>query len=90
MVLTLTVKVRVYATLRERLGWSIKDVDVEEGAKLSEVLEKTPDLWKTLIETGFENYVILVNGHNYRLLEGLNTRVEKGSLIDVFPPAGGG
>ncbi|MFN4046739.1 MAG: MoaD/ThiS family protein [Acidilobaceae archaeon] len=86
----MTIKIRVYATLRERLGWSVKDVEAEEGVKLSEVLESMPELWKILVETGFENYVILVNGHNYRFLNGLNTIVEKDSLIDVFPPAGGG
>lgn len=86
----MTIKIRVYATLRERLGWSVKDVEAKEEVKLSELLEGIPELWKILVETGFENYVILVNGHNYKLLNGLNTTIEKGSLVDVFPPAGGG
>ncbi len=86
----MTIKIRIYATLREKLGWNVKEVDTEKDVKLSELLEGIPELWKTLVETGLENYVILINGHNYRLLNGLNTIVEKDSLIDVFPPAGGG
>jgi molybdopterin converting factor small subunit len=34
--------------------------------------------------------MILLNGRNIRLLDWLDTEVEEGDSIDIFPPAGGG
>lgn len=87
------VKVSVYATLREKLGWKSKEVEVEENTTVRDVLEKLPDLsGKVFNKSGelVEGMVVLLNGLNIKGLEGLNTKVKDGDEIDIFPPAGGG
>ncbi len=87
------IKVSVYATLREKLGWKSKEVEVKENTTVRDVLEKLPDLsGKVLNKSGelVEGMVVLLNGLNIKGLEGLNTKVKDGDEIDIFPPAGGG
>jgi len=87
----LPVRVRVYATLRERVKWSEKLVDVAGSeVTLSELLERVPDLKKAIEEVGIGTFIVLVNGHNIQLLQGLETRVRDGDVVDVFPQAAGG
>ncbi len=85
------VEVRVYVTLREKLGWKSKVVNLSrEKVKFSELLDELKDLKGVLEEFGYENFMILLNGRNIRLLDWLDTEVEGGDSIDIFPPAGGG
>ncbi|MCS7102318.1 MAG: MoaD/ThiS family protein [Candidatus Korarchaeum sp.] len=84
------VKVRVYMTLREKLGWGSKEIRFSEEVKLSELLEELKDLKEILESFGYESFMILVNGRNIRFLNWLDTRVEDEDVIDIFPPAGGG
>jgi len=87
----LPVRVRVYATLRERVKWSEKLVDIAGSeVTLSELLERIPDLKRVIEEVGIGTFIVLVNGHNIQLLQGLETRVRDGDVIDVFPQAAGG
>jgi len=87
----LPVRVRVYATLRERVKWSEKLVDVASSeVTLSELLERIPDLKRAIEEVGIGAFIVLVNGHNIQLLQGLETRVRDGDVVDVFPQAAGG
>jgi molybdopterin synthase sulfur carrier subunit len=85
------VEVRVYLTLREKLGWKSKTLSLGRNkVKFSELLDKLKDLKGVLEDFGYENFMILLNGRNIRLLDWLDTEVEEGDSIDIFPPAGGG
>ncbi|RSN67449.1 MoaD/ThiS family protein [Candidatus Korarchaeum cryptofilum] len=85
------VEVRVYLTLREKLGWKSKTLSLGRNkVKFSELLDELKDLKGILEDFGYENFMILLNGRNIRLLDWLDTEVEEGDSIDIFPPAGGG
>lgn len=85
------VVVRVYTSLREKLGWSSKEVEVAgEGATLAEVLSSVEVLRDLVGERLLQDFIVLVNGRNARLLKGLETELADGDVIDVFPPAAGG
>jgi molybdopterin synthase sulfur carrier subunit len=85
------VEVRVYLTLREKLGWKSKTLSLDRSkVKFSELLDELKDLKGVLEDFGYENFMILLNGRNIRLLDWLDTEVEEGDSIDIFPPAGGG
>lgn len=85
------VRVRVYATLRERVKWDSKLIDLKESEiPLSRLLDYIPDLRKVIEEMGLETFIVLVNGHNIMLLQGLETKVRDGDVIDIFPQAAGG
>ncbi|MGY0287713.1 MAG: MoaD/ThiS family protein [Candidatus Methanodesulfokora washburnensis] len=87
----MSVEVRVYVTLREKLGWKSKMVGLKrERMKFSELLDELKDLKKVLEDFGYENFMILLNGRNIRLLNWLDTEIKEGDFIDIFPPAGGG
>lgn len=84
-------QVRVYMTLREKLGWRSREIELG-GRKVSfsELLNEISDLKRVLEEFGYENFMILINGRNIRLMEWLETKVSDGDVVDIFPPAGGG
>jgi molybdopterin synthase sulfur carrier subunit len=85
------VEVRVCLTLREKLGWKSKTLSLGRNkVKFSELLDELKDLKGVLEDFGYENFMILLNGRNIRLLDWLDTEVEEGDSIDIFPPAGGG
>jgi molybdopterin converting factor small subunit len=81
----------VYATLREEVKWSSRDVELNvPEVTLSKLLDLLLDLKDVMYGVGLEHFIILVNGHNIMLLEGLETRVRDGDVIDIFPQAAGG
>lgn len=86
------VSIHVYAFLRGKLGWNSKTLEVEDNVNLRRILEFVPELRDILVSDGGLNprFMVLLNGRNVRLLGGLDTPVEDGTRIDVFPPAGGG
>lgn len=85
------VKIRVYATLRERVGWDTRLVELKEpSVSFSQLLSSVPDLERVIRDLGVESFIVLVNGHNIQLLEGLETKVKDGDVIDIFPQAAGG
>ena len=57
---------------------------------LSKLLDLLLDLKDAMYGVGLEHFIILVNGHNIMLPEGLETRVKDGDVIDIFPQAAGG
>jgi len=81
----------VYATLREKVKWSSRDVELNAPeVTLSKLLDLLLDLKDAMYGVGLEHFIILVNGHNIMLPEGLETRVKDGDVIDIFPQAAGG
>lgn len=85
------VRVRVYMTLKEKLGWGSREVELRgRKVRFSDLLNEVSDLKKILEEFGYENFMILINGRNVRLMNWLETEVSEGDVVDIFPPAGGG
>lgn len=93
------VKVRFFGTLREFVG--LKEIDLNFGGSSSitvrdlilalgdalgkHVSEKLLNFWNE-----YSSLLILVNGVNIRLSKGLETTVDDGAEVSIFPPGGGG
>lgn len=85
------VTIRLYTSLREKLGWRSKKVELDKDDLVLKDIFYSIEGLRDLIDKDFEiNYIVLLNGVNIRLLNGLNTRVHSGDTIDIFPPSGGG
>lgn len=88
-----TVKVRIYAGLRLRLGWKEKLIELNEDCrKVSCLLENLPEIkneLKKYIAKGYDP-IILVNGRNIFLGKKLEEELDDGYILDIFPPSAGG
>jgi len=89
--------VRLYAGLREAAGQRDFEVELPAGALIGQLLRRLialrPKLnGKILDEDGHvRQYVaVFVNGRDIRHLNGLETPVEPGEEIAIFPPVAGG
>ena len=71
------VKVRVYARLRDELGFRER---VFEADTLSELLEML----------GVEDVVLAVNSELVETSKASRLRLEEGDVVDVMPPFSGG
>jgi molybdopterin synthase sulfur carrier subunit len=90
-------EVRVYATLRLKIGQAKIDVQAGPGDTardaINEILERYPALAPDILTDDGElaNHVhVFLNGRNVRLLGGLDSVIQKGQRLDIFPPVGGG
>lgn len=91
------VKIVLFAVFREVAGWREKEVSVEDGVTVGELVDKVlkdnPKLRKTVEELkqkGFD-YIVLVNGRHVDHLEDQwNYRLREGDRVAILPPAGGG
>jgi molybdopterin synthase sulfur carrier subunit len=90
-------EVKVYATLRIKIGQPKITVNAGPGDTvrdaIREVLERYPILTADVMsdDTELANHVnIFLNGRNVRLLDGLDTVIQNGQRLDLFPPVGGG
>ena len=89
--------VKVYATLRLKIAKAQIDVKAGPGDTvrdaIREVLEQHPALTPEIMSNERElvNHVhVFLNGRNIRLLDGLDTVIQEGQKLDIFPPVGGG
>lgn len=88
-------EVSFFAHLREAVGTRTVDYEVAEGATVGDVLrgltEEHPDL-DVLDESGAlrPHVNVLRNGRNVLFEEGLDTPLEDGDEVGVFPPVEGG
>ncbi len=90
------VKVKLFAQFSEIAGK--KELEIQ-GKNVREILEKLvedieelePDIFEDIShEHLVEDIIIIKDGRNIDYLEGLDTEVEKGDKISVFPVVGGG
>jgi molybdopterin converting factor small subunit len=76
--------------LAKKLGWSRKEISIDkEKILLSDILSFLTDL-RDIVVGNIDNYIVLVNGVNIKLLKGLETEIVGDTTIDIFPPAAGG
>jgi molybdopterin converting factor small subunit len=90
----LKITLEVFTTLKERLGWSRKEliIDASESATLRDVLDAVPELKSLIVEQDLlkKGFIILINGRHAEFLGGLHAIVRDGDTVDVFPQSGGG
>lgn len=90
-------QVKVYATLRQKVGQAKIDVQAGPGDTVGdaihEVLDKHPVLAPDVMgddDKLVDHVHIFLNGRNVKLLDGLDTVIQEGQKLDIFPPVGGG
>ncbi|MFB6095094.1 MAG: ubiquitin-like small modifier protein 1 [Halodesulfurarchaeum sp.] len=92
----MNLELRLFATFREAVGQKTIDREFPEDATVREVLEalegEYEDLEGSFLEDGElrSQINVLKNGREILHLEGLETRVEDGDTISIFPPVAGG
>ncbi|NHJ13519.1 MAG: MoaD/ThiS family protein [Candidatus Thorarchaeota archaeon] len=91
------VKIRFFAHFRDLIGGSgIVELDLEEGATISLLLEElfmNPRIKDGLCDTDkglSAGVTILKNGREVKFLEGMETPLNSGDEIAIFPPIAGG
>ncbi len=86
------VTVKIYMTLREKLGWKTRVLIFEDEPTIKDILEKLPDLAQAIKEYEEKGYPppIMVNGRRIEFTGGYNTRLRDGDIITIFPPSAGG
>lgn len=92
----MSVEVKFFASFREIMG----EKQISMSAKnVEDILNKLADKYEGLEEAVFEdrenkklrNIVnILVNGRRIEVLDGLDTTLEDGDTVAIFPPVAGG
>ena len=91
-------KVRVFGTLRSVVG-DHKEIEVRGSgssaarALLDQLIVLYPGLRQKVYREGetLQGGVgLFVNGRSIRFLDGLDTRVQEGDELALFPPVGGG
>lgn len=93
----MSVIVKVFATFRDLLGQNQVELSVPEPIPLRQVLDLLfarygEKLQKNLLENGQVRPMvkILVNGRAIRWLANLDTLIQAGDTLAIFPPIGGG
>ncbi len=92
------VSIEVFATLRERLGWSSKTVEFDgDEITLDDLLRSVHDLHELLsAELGgglndlLDNYLVFINGIHAQFRGGLKAVLRDDDKVSIFPPAAGG
>jgi sulfur-carrier protein len=88
---------RYYADYREIMGMKEMLMDLKDGQTirglLSTITNKYPELKTEIFEDQDdlkEIVTVLINGRSIEFLERMNTRLQDGDMISMFPPAHGG
>ena len=93
---TISITVKTFAAIRE-VADAVIVLDIAEGATIRMLLDTLTARYDGLgellfTETGDLRKLvnILKNGRNIHFLEGLDTIIEQGDVIALFPPVAGG
>ncbi len=91
------VSIRFYAYLAEQFNIKDKfDIELNENSNILQLLEKICekyDLREKLLDKNNnlrDQIAILKNGREIKFLSGMNTVLENGNEISIFPPVHGG
>jgi len=84
------VKVRFYGPFRKAAGTEQLSLEDAAGLSLRELLARTGAARGAPADSPSLVSNVLVNGRNCMFLQGLETRVADGDLIDILPVVGGG
>lgn len=94
--MSVKVTVKVFAMLRDLMERE-QEIDLEEGATISRLLEfligRYPALYGELFDAPgvFKRHVnVLKNGRNISFLKDMETVIEDGDTVAIFPPVAGG
>lgn len=91
----MNVQIRSFATFREAIGDRSVDREFPDGTTVGDVLhalDEEHQEFEVFDETGAlrEYLSILVNGRDITHLDGLDTPLEDGDKLSLFPPVAGG
>ena len=92
----MNVEVKFFATFRDIAGRPKIDTEAETVSEaLADVTERFAGLEDAVFDDESENslksnVVLMVNGRNILHLNGLDTSLEDGDKLAIFPPVGGG
>ncbi len=82
------VRVKLFATLAQIAGR--REVEVE-ATSTSQLLQRLYELFGEPFRKELEQgMIMLVNGHDVEHLRGMETPLQDGDTVSLFPPAGGG
>jgi molybdopterin synthase sulfur carrier subunit len=89
------IKIKFFSFFRPIFQADEKEVDMEKGTHVQDLLNllcDSPAKRERMFEgQGLKPYLaILKNGKHIDSLNGLETKLDDGDLISIFPPAGGG
>ena len=91
------IEVKFYSLLRRRLGKASLTLEADGLTVLELLLLAEKRTGQSFLDELLDRErglltgtMILVNGENVRLKQGLETRVGAGDTVDLFSPAGGG
>ncbi|MCD6419332.1 MAG: MoaD/ThiS family protein [Synergistetes bacterium] len=88
------VKVKFFATLRDKIGVEVVEVNANTFKDLVvRLVEMYPQLKGEIVDEDFslrDDYIYLVNGRNIMFLGNEDTALKDGDAVAMFPPVGGG
>jgi molybdopterin synthase sulfur carrier subunit len=91
------VRVSFYATLRPIVGGRSVEVPLDAGATVRELVDALASRWPELSEQLFDEegglsrrVNVFVEGRDIRWLDGVETPLQPGQKVDIFPPVAGG
>lgn len=96
LVTPMQIHLKFFATFREAVGSKLVDREFEAGATVGDVLEaleaEYEGLAGQLVEDGDlrPQINVLKNGREVLHIEGIETTLEDGDTLSLFPPVAGG
>ncbi|MFC7187657.1 ubiquitin-like small modifier protein 1 [Halorubrum yunnanense] len=89
-------ELRFFATFREAAGGKVVDAEFADGSSVGDVLRELQAEYeemdgRLIVDGGLAPQInVLKNGREVLHLDGLETALENGDRLSVFPPVAGG